>query len=139
MFCLQVGDTHVGFDVERTASRWGLIVAEARVHQHRDVVVQTEDAAGVIRTYPLNFDLLLQSKESTNSPSAVPIPAFFAGRPGSTREGRASANNPVERQNEPGDSPSVAAKATRRGACTPVSSGADRRALAVPDPQFEYE
>lgn len=54
VFLVQVGDG-LGFDVTRTASQWALVVKPKHENISTDVVVQTEDAAGVIRTYSIEL------------------------------------------------------------------------------------
>ena len=135
VFLLQVGDT-VGFDVERTASRWGLIVKPKHEFISTDVVVQTEDAAGVIRTYSIELRSTAteQGKYYSQVQFLYPRSSLVDLDP---REGRASASNPVERQNEPGDSPSVAARPPVAPALSVVGRG--QACSGGTDPQFEYE
>lgn len=54
VFLVQVGDG-LGFDVTRTASQWALVVKPKQENISTDVVVQTEDAAGTIRTYSIEL------------------------------------------------------------------------------------
>jgi type IV secretion system protein VirB9 len=135
VFLLQVGDT-VGFDVERTASRWGLIVKPRHEFISTDVVVQTEDSAGVIRTYSIELRSTAteQGKYYSQVQFLYPRSSLVDMDP---REGRGVASVPMERQSEVGEKPALTDRVPTAHGLNVVGRG--QACSGGTDPQFEYE